>query len=391
MSIKEWGPANDDRLSSVFWDFEEDVSHLDDPVLVRMQQNLPRLLQELRRYFSLECLKDIFGTNQDLATINGRLCYLALKRFRELDSVKYQESVIFTLVAGYLLRQVTHGDEALHHEQIDEPATTPWENIWNFSQFDGADGNGSRAKPHPVVYASFLWVARDPTVFITDTLARGSIALDRPPTVDNYETILTNWAKGDWRVNAQVLLNLWTPLSGFANKPWMSTVCKTHGGWTLDQERRYSFSSFLKDHWAHDPAWKVLRWHVEEHLFFAVRRRFSRQETDAEDALSMNRPAADYMRNNPLLAPHIPSPDKRIDLWDEDDPVRAKWERQRQAELIQESAMLNFKTVDFLYVVVVIGPRLGIVICSEVYFSGSRASDLHRIRNDSRRRGTDTH
>ena len=338
LSIKEWGPEDDDRLSSVFWDFDEDVSNIDEPVLVRMRQNLPRWLQDLRRHFSKECLTDIFGTNQDLDTINGRLFYHAIKRFHELDRIKYQESVLFTLVAGCLLRQVTQDDEALHQEQIDEPATTRSENVWNFRTFDGDNVEGNPPKPHPVVYAAFLWAARDPTVFIVDTLARGPIALDRPPTARNYENILTNWAKGDWRVNAQVLLNLRVPLTGFANKPWMCSVSKTHGGWVLDKDRRYNFSAFLKGDWSDEPAYKTLRWHVEEHLFFAVRRRHSLPITDAEDALLMNRAAADYMRVNPLLMPYIPSPDKRLDLWAESDPIREKYERTRQAELIQEAA-----------------------------------------------------
>ena len=131
--IERWRPREDDSGPlHVFMEAagsDEEEFH-DEQQLTRMQNRIAATVQQARETLSEECLTHIFGDQHDTSTPNGRLFYTALQRFNALQGAKEQEGVLFTIVAGSLLRRVTLGEEALHNEQV----KTPYErgdNVWN--------------------------------------------------------------------------------------------------------------------------------------------------------------------------------------------------------------------------------------------------------------------
>ena len=332
VSIMQWGSDND--IQMIFADNEENDVEVDQNQLGRMKRNFPDELRKARDIMSEPCLEEIFGVVRDVNKFEGRLTYRALKKFNNLSSKLEQEAVLFTIVSGAMLHRVSlrPGDDLEY--QIQRITNG---NIWNF---DGVvDLNSHHTIPHPGVYAAYLWVANDPHFFEFNTPS-AYMLLPRPPNFNTYERFLKGWIKGILQVNVQAVRNLRHRPKD--NRVYMQNVSAIHGSFSPGMaERNLRLGDFLKSWWADCEGYRKLLHHVEYYLVFEHRRTQCAVSCDFEEAAEMNRQAKDFCAQNPMLEPWIPSPDKRMDLYDPGDPLREKYEREMRTQRLREERSLH--------------------------------------------------
>ena len=322
--------ADHDPLVNMFIDFTEEDVQADETVLARMKNRMPDIYRRAREVLTEYCIDVIFGKNHDTSTVNGRFVYRALSRFVELPTKLEQECALFTIVAGVVLRR----ELAKSPDELREQVTDPFQdnrNVWNL---EDTDLTKEHTVPHPAVFAIFLWVAVDPHIFEFGTTP--AYMLMGAPPVFNHEVLLRKWTTGEMPVNVQTLLNLKRPPT--VPKDYLTNLSSLHGNFCPGDVRRCNpLKTFLKSWWASAPKYANLVFHVENYLFFENRRIQCLESCDKADALEMTRQAKDFCVTNPLLEPWVPSPDKRLDLYDEDDPLREKYERNARTERLREA------------------------------------------------------
>jgi hypothetical protein len=230
--IKHW--STNPLIDNIFLDYNPEDVQVDDDQLERMKNRFPDEIRKAREMMQEKCLFDIFGDEQDVETYQGRFMYRALSKFNELPTRLEQEAVLFTIVAGTLLRSVVGNNKTLEREQITEPFEAS-ENVWNLTSSKD-DLQSPHTVPLPVIFAAYLWVASDPHVFM-DGVTDRYLTLPEPPNFSNWKRYLKPWESGEVRVNVKNLCRL--RVAPRNNMDWITNRGLFTGDSSQEVRKRY--------------------------------------------------------------------------------------------------------------------------------------------------------
>ena len=339
------GNTVDPRIT-VFIEHTPEQVWVDDVLLARIKRHIEPEYQKAREVMGADLVSNIFGINHDMETFDGRYVYRALTRFNNLATIFEKETVLFSVVAGVVLRQqsLIDSQEVYQEQVLDQEEQTAC--VWNFFNVPGLQS--PHVIPHSCVFAVLLWIAMDPHCFELNVPA-SYLVLPENPDVYTWETHLRPFVDGDILVNTRLLQQYVSPSPQIP----IAKCSIIYGGFnpTDNQAELRALRWFLKPWWRHDLNYEKLLHHVEAYLFTQYLHNdkvnpIKDRLTDEEAAKAMTRKVKRFCSANPLLDSWVPSPALRPDLYDSKDPIMQKYEREQAAIRIRESRMLQSGAID---------------------------------------------